>query len=539
MDYDALYKRLWQAVAANDQALAGDMQAFIRQFLLRLRSEGWELSGDAETALNSYLSSIETALKSSIAAAVAVGFGLPVTAAALRSEAVLQAAERAFSERWPDGLKLSDRLWNWQDSTRTGIQDVLKQGVRLGESTGKTLYAMQRAIERTNGGQRFKIVENHIDDWVTELHQSAQALIHNPAAGAQWQTVVDDAEARIAGLAKTGSRHAAERVLSQIKAAVDKGREDLLDNAVKWWTYDKQLYGLKRIARTEMATAAHRAVIASAIDDPDIIGFQWRLSASHPATDICDYYANIEMGLGKGVFTKEAVPRHKAHPHCMCLLIPRTTPIKQKGDRNYADFIRNTSEERRDQLLPKWTKNLMALGTPLDKLLRSDGLGLVTRESLKQRLGDEKFNALDALGKALADKKWPENKLKLKMPQTRESLAALEANSQVPEVKAFLAKLEQTGHRIGSREWHYFRYKYYFGDELKSPNDLDRRFDAVLGDKNAMIYKPGERYAIYSPTEGRVAYVHPSGGRVSVYQPNKADLEKLGDPLWTIHSLND
>jgi len=35
--------------------------------------------------------------------------------------------------------------------------------------------------------------------------------------------------------------------------------------------------------------------------------------------------------LGKGIFTKETVPHHKAHPHCMCLLIPRVTPISDKG----------------------------------------------------------------------------------------------------------------------------------------------------------------------------------------------------------------
>jgi hypothetical protein len=58
----------------------------------------------------------------------------------------------------------------------------------------------------------------------------------------------------------------------------------------------------------------HNAVIDSTHDDSTIIGYQWRLSGSHKIFDICDYYANIDMGLGKGVWTKDAVPRHKAHP---------------------------------------------------------------------------------------------------------------------------------------------------------------------------------------------------------------------------------
>lgn len=540
-DYEALYQRLWQAIAANDKALQADMQAFVRQFLLRLRSEGWTLSGDAEAVLNNYLTGIEASLKSAIASAVAIGSSLPVipsgaqAAATLRSETVLAAASQAFSERWPDGLTLSKRLWNWQDSTRVGIQDVLKQGIRQGESTGKTLYAMQRAIERANGGQRFKIVEHHIDDWVTELHQSALALIHDPAARAQWRETLDDVRAHIDGLKTTGSRHAAERVLSQIKTAVEKGREDLLDNAVKWWTYDKQLYNLKRIARTEMATAAHRAVIASAISDPDIIGFQWRLSGSHPATDICDYYANIEMGLGKGVWTKDAVPRHKAHPHCMCLLIPRVTPIKQKGDRNYADFIRNTSQERREQLLPKWVKSLNGLGMPLDKLVK--GNGLMTKDALKTLMGEDKFNAVTVLGKALTEKQWPVNKLKLKIPMTKETLASLQANSHIPEVSQFLAKLERNAYKIDSNEWHYFRYKYHYGDSLSSAAELDARFDAVLKDSAATIHRPDSRWVVVSEQTGRMAVVHEDGKRISVYSYTDVELKKLGAALWKMTDL--
>jgi len=130
-----------------------------------------------------------------------------------------------------------------------------------------------------------------------------------------------------------------------------------------------------------MATAAHRAVIASVEGDASIIGFQWRLSGSHPTSDICDYYANIEMGLGKGVWTKAAVPHHKAHPHCMCLLIPRGTPIKSSGSKNYGEFIQNVNPERRAQLMPAWAREAVKNGTPISDLIRQDGLGLITQEA--------------------------------------------------------------------------------------------------------------------------------------------------------------
>jgi hypothetical protein len=381
IDYPELYKRLAQEILKRDGRITADTGAFIKQFLTQLQAEGWQLSGDAETALNSRLSGINTVIKDAIGSAVAVASGLPLTPANLQSETVLKLAEQAFVESWPDGLTLSDRVWRWQKNTRTGVQQQLQAGIRQGKAVNAVIYDMQRAIER--GGNRFKIVTDHADDWVTELHASATALIHDPEAKAAWKVTVGEAEERIALLKATGSRHAAERVLDQIKQAVAKGSEELVDKAVKWWLYDKQLYNLKRIARTEMATAAHRAVIASVEGDESIIGFQWRLSSSHPVTDICDYYANIEMGLGKGVWTKETVPHHKAHPHCMCLIIPRVTPIQQKGSTNYAEFVRNSPPDRRNRLLPNWAQAAIKDGAKLEDLIRPDGLGLVTRAAHK------------------------------------------------------------------------------------------------------------------------------------------------------------
>lgn len=37
----------------------------------------------------------------------------------------------------------------------------------------------------------------------------------------------------------------------------------------------------------------------------------------------CDFYSQSDLyGLGSGVYPKESLPRHPAHPHCMCLLEP-------------------------------------------------------------------------------------------------------------------------------------------------------------------------------------------------------------------------
>jgi hypothetical protein len=377
---------------------------------------------------------------------------------------------------------------------------------------------------------------------IPELHQSAQALIHNPAARADWNAVVGEVRERIDGLKMTGSRTAAEQVFKKIQEAVNKSREDLLDNAVKWWTYDKQLYNLKRIARTEMATAAHRAVIASVEGDDSIIGFQWRLSGSHPATDVCDYYANIDMGLGKGVWTKEAVPHHKAHPHCMCLLIPRVTPISQKGSTHYADFVRNSPKQRREQLLPKWANQLNGLGMPLDNLIRPDGMGLVTRQALKERLGADKFDAANALSKALSNPKWGQIDPKAHKSKAKRTIADFMPHQDNPEVAAVIQRL-QAGQPIDSFDYHYLYRRFVDGEPLRSRTEYAKRLDGIVRGKDNPVYlqQSGKhkRYAVYHPGDGWSAIIDGQSGQwVSGFKLHDGiEPSTLGEYQWTIKNI--
>lgn len=479
-----IYKRLAQAIIKADGKIGDDTARFVGEFVSLLRKQGLSISGDAEAALNTYLGDMEAALKVGIAESVAIGAGLGVTVASLQSAEVLAMAEQAFAARWPDGLTLSERLWRWKKSARDGVQQQLQAGIKQGKSVDAVVYAMQRAIER-DAGQRFKIVSDHADKWVEDLHGSAVSMLHNPSAKAEWQKVVDDVEARIAEMARTGNRNAAERLLSQIKKGVDTGQERILDQAIKWWTYDQQLYGLRRIVRTEMATAAHQAVIDGSSADPSIIGYQWRLSASHPVTDICDYYANIEMGLGKGVFSKDAVPRHKAHPHCMCLLIPRVSPIAEKGDKNYADFIRNTSPERRATLLPEWAKKAVDRGLPIDTLLRHDGFGLLSKHDAQDLVNQHTVATLVA---KLAKK-----------ANNANSLDTLWANGT--SLKGHIAKRVKLGHIADEAD--------YFNKVKLALTQADK-FNFVDSPKYPLLELVGNTWSVILNQDGliKTAYLH-------------------------------
>lgn len=531
-DYVELWRRVAAEIVRQDGRLGESAAAFVAQVVNALRASGWRIDDDAERIVADYLGQQRAAMRESIARALVVASDARLD---LTSREVARMTEEAFNRRWPDGLTLSRRLWNWNRETRKGLTEVLRQAIAQGKSANDTIYSMQRRIERAASGEKFRIVERYREDWVTELWESAQTVIHNPKAQKQWQKTMQDVRAHIDQLQESGTRSAAQRVFSQMRQAVNKGNGDLASEAVNWWIYDKQLFHLKRIARTEMATASHRAVIDGTLENPAIIGYQWRLSGTHPHADICDYYANIEMGLGRGVWTKEAVPRSKAHPHCMCLLIPRVTRIQFAGSNNYADFLRNATPERRAQLLPKWAQQWTDFGIPLEKILREDGLGLITRENVKDRIKEKEFDALNVLATAKANKDWGSRKFKTGN-MTRRTLAAFAPFKQIAEVRSLLDDID-AGKPIDGLRLKYLTRKYPEGERIQSPQQIDAWFDAVLSDLGATIRERVDkksRYAVHSEQHGLLAIIDPDGQRISVYSHDGNSL----NPIWlTLNQL--
>lgn len=334
MDYKQLYQRLHEEILARENISAANAEKFIDDFIKKLKSENWQLSDDTRADLSLYFDSLKAQVAASITAANTLVLG-----SAMAAPEILRLTELAFSRRWQDGKTLSDRLWVLNDRLEKGLKETLQAGIAQGQSANSIIYDIQRSFERDG---RAKFLENYVDseDWAADLFASGRQTIKNPKMRKQWEKTVAETRKVIQKLKRSGTRNAAERAFSQMLKAVEEGNAELLSDALKWWGYDKQLYYIKRIVRTEMANAAHNAVIDSTFDDDLIIGYQWRLSGSHPADSvcICAKYADIEMGLGRGVWAKDKVPRIKPHPHCMCLIVPRTTKVKAKGGQNYEDL---------------------------------------------------------------------------------------------------------------------------------------------------------------------------------------------------------
>ncbi len=295
-----------------------------------------------------------------------------------------------------------------------------------------------------------------------------------PDAREAWEKAVSLAERHVEKLSREGTYYASKRLIAEMKKAIEAGREDLLVRAINWWLYDRQLYFLKRVARTEAANAFHLAQIKATEDDPYVIGYQWRLSSSHPRPDICDWYASVDFGLGKGVWPKDRVPRKKAHPHCMCYLLPKVSKVKTPRVKNFAELWENLSPEVRREILPRWASKLAHAGVSPDEFLAADKLSFIRRKDFIARMGKERFEALSAIGGALEEVKW-----------------------------------RDLGRHVMARK-----------DYVKDALELNRRVDSVLKDKKAKVWaikhsKKGLVRIYVVSSQGELAIIERDGTRVS------------------------
>jgi hypothetical protein len=388
IDWPTLQRALAAAIVRVEGELGTLTQASLAAVRRAVEAGGGTWTPELAEAVQTYTQAIDRALRGGIAAAIG-----PVAAAtvpaSLRDAWIAQQAAEAFTRRWPDGLTLSERVWKWNAATRAGVQARLAEGIALGRATGGIAMDLQRAIE-AGAGRRFALATVSAEDWADRLRAAAKSSIRTKGAADAWARAVNEARAHIDTLAVGGTRRQAQAAFAAIREAVRAGRAELVDKAMDWWLYDRQLYALRRVARTEMATAYHRATLAAAQDDPDVTGYLWRLSASHPIEDICDWFAGVDFGLGEGVWPKDQVPQEKAHPHCACSLTPTTRKMRadgKRGERDLGEFMDRLSEKQRERIAPKWAQALRAEGVAWSAMMRPDGRWLDSEAAVRGRLG--------------------------------------------------------------------------------------------------------------------------------------------------------
>jgi urease gamma subunit len=250
------------------------------------------------------------------------------TAKLQKDALALKIAEEVVNHRWDDGLKLSERFWDFSQQAIARLKNTIMEGIRYDNGVKALMYKLQYTVEALEGQEFAIVLKEQLPKWLKEFEESTRGLLVNAESRQAWEKIKRKVEKYVEKRSKEGTYYAGKQLLKEIENALLEGKMELVNKAVKWWIYDKQLYRLKTIAWTETAHAYLKATVELTKDEEEIVGYQWRLSRSHPRADICDVYANVDYGLGRGVHPKGKLPRLPAHPHCMCYLVP---VVKKKG----------------------------------------------------------------------------------------------------------------------------------------------------------------------------------------------------------------
>lgn len=323
---------------------------FLQDFLKELAKEGYVLTPELEQKLREFLHEIQKELYGHIHTVLEVAY-YKAKPALPKDEFISSLASTVIDQIYPDGLSLSQRLYRWEAETLRGIKEVIRRGALQGISAQRLRYEIQYFLEHTTSEEFKTVLADDIPQYLKNVIQQAKAL--GPEHRAFFEKELSRALKKIEKLKRTESIANAKQLLKELDKAVEKQSQELIERAVRWWIYNRQLTRFKTIAQTELANAFHLAQIRATEEDADVVGYQWRLSASHPRRDICNVYATIDYGLGKGVWPKDKVPRRKPHPHCLCYLLP---VIKRKSHKE------KEPEIDRQVLLsfaPKWIKRLV------------------------------------------------------------------------------------------------------------------------------------------------------------------------------------
>jgi len=302
---------------------------------------------------------------------------------------------------YPDGLNLSKRLLVRKREIERAFKEVLFHNIKLGESAKKIAYEFQYIAESVTDEEFVNLLKEDVKfpKLVKELERIARQVVRGEVSHEKWQSVIRQYEKYIEERSRLGTFYSHKTLLRELTKAVENLSEEAIEDAVRWWAYNKQLYYFERIARTEVANTYHLAIIKQTEEDEFVIGYKWELSPAHERPDICDVYASVNFGLGKGIWPKKRVPRRKAHPHCTCLLIPveglEEEAVRKEKKLTLKEAIKQNPRGFEEWLKTrKWAWELYQKGVPIEEFFDEKHLRLKNRKELKHLLEKKELFAV-------------------------------------------------------------------------------------------------------------------------------------------------
>ena len=273
------------------------------------------------------------------------GYGVtaPPVLAKVEGEAILR--HKLMDVAWnEDGLNLSTRLHGVEKALHNNVRDTVGRALRQ----YKTIHQTAMLLYDGYNNPEKVLNEAELPKYLEKIKTLTTRLYSGDVKAAKESEIYRRAEHDIKKLKTPGLRAAYDEAakaatedrpsaLKKARKMLDTGRtkeeveemllaerKKALDKALYVATQEKTRYYAERIARTESARAYYEGQVAQAADNPDIFGFQWKMSSAHVHNEKsdCDCYAysKLDIGYGPGVFPKADVPELPAHPNCMCHL---------------------------------------------------------------------------------------------------------------------------------------------------------------------------------------------------------------------------
>jgi len=107
-------------------------------------------------------------------------------------------------------------------------------------------------------------------------------------------------------------RIAYKDLIRKMDTFTDEELQKLLNTAY----HEKMRYYANRIAKTETHRAFMSKRAKDMLEDDEVEFVKFEMSPAHKKTDICDFYANLDVGYGRGVIPKREMRTLPLHPHC-------------------------------------------------------------------------------------------------------------------------------------------------------------------------------------------------------------------------------
>jgi len=477
-------RELWLSYL-NDhlEELAKNQKKFTQNFLKLLKEKGYALTPELVKEITSWIDHAQGEIQNLIQFSVLI----VARATSMRDEEAARIASQIFEHRWEDGLNLSERIWNLKQEQIRLIGEVLRDGIYRGAGAKRLAYELQYALEN-EPFENFQ--KDWLPKWLDRIVEQLKPLVKDPEGVEKLKELRDKIERKLKRYARSIRNYArTKKLIDDIAKAIEKGSYELIDKAIHFYLYDRQLQRLERIARTESAYAYTETLKRYAKELKYLKGFKWELSKRHKVRDICDIYARADFGLGQGVFPPDKVPRVPAHPNCLCHIIPI---VKKRVNEQVKELpTPQVPKEVVRQAAPKYVQYLDALGLPWEHLFDwENGKWKLRRKDIDALIGKENRELLERIAKPIVENRWQTYTGKNFVKRLKQLKSYVPPNvfSQIASKSS-----------LSSLTFHFLKRKYQDRMPFKDENDYVKWIQNQLRNLDNLIFQQGADLVVYNP----------------------------------------